>query len=275
MTMNFRNILQVGIALIFSVAILLTGFSLAAQADSKLIVIGSDPWCPFVCVDEGSNQGLMVDIAIEALALSGYKVTFQNINWARAKKMVRAGKLDGIVGTSQSTQDQTPYDFPETALGVAVTCFFRRVGDAWEYTSVASLEKHTMGWINDYGFGSGSPLDEWVKAHKGTSNILTVSGTNTHPRLFKLLQGKRINTFAEDRFVISYALKKMALLDKIEPAGCVEPTEKVYVAFSQKTGKGKTLAKALDEGVVGLRQSGRLRAILEVYGLTLDDWQPQ
>jgi polar amino acid transport system substrate-binding protein len=273
--MNFRTVLQPGFARIFLLMILLVGFSFAAHADNKSIVIGADPWCPFVCVDEGSNQGLMVDIAIEALALSGYKVSFQNINWARAKKMVRRGTLDGIVGTSQSTPDQTPYDFPETALGVAETCFFRRAGEPWEYTSVESLTGRSMGWINDYGFGPGTPLDEWVDANKGTPNILTVSGTNTHPRLFKLLMRNRIDTFAEDHFVISYALKKMALQDKIEPAGCVKPTEKVYVAFSQKTGYGKALAKALDEGVVGLRQSGRLAAILEFYGLTLDDWQPQ
>jgi len=245
------------------------------EAGNRTVVIGADPWCPFICDTGGVQQGLMVDIAKAALALSGYKMKYRNINWARAKKMVRTGALDGIVGTSNLGPEKTPYDFPETALGVSELCFYRRATDDWTYTSVQSLASRTMGWINDYIFDQTTGLNEWVKAHKGTSQLLMVSGSKTHPRLFKLLLAGRISTFAEDRYVIGYGLKKRGLQDRIEVAGCTKPTEKVYVAFSAKTGRGIALAKALDTGVEKLRQNGRLSAILKLYGLTENTWVPR
>ena len=81
-----------------------------------------------------------------------------------------------------------------------------------------------------------------------------------------------ISTFAEDRFVISYELKKHGLQDKISVAGCAEPVENVYVAFSSKIARSAALAEALDKGVEELRQNGRLAAILETYGLQEDTW---
>lgn len=256
-------------------AILYFCFVPAAQAQSRSVVIGADPWCPFICDSGGPQQGLMVDIAKEALALSGYEMSYRNIPWARAKKMVRHGAIDGIVGTGNYGPEATPYQFPETALGVSETCFFRRVSDQWEYKSPQSLASQTMGWINDYLFGDNTGLNDWVNAHKGTSQLLTVSGTVTHPRLFKLLLAQRISTFAEDRYVINYKLKKLGLQDKIAVAGCTGPIDKVYVAFSQKTGRGEMLAKALDDGVEKLRRNGRLAAILKTYGLNEDSWVPQ
>jgi ABC-type amino acid transport substrate-binding protein len=177
--------------------------------------------------------------------------------------------------SSYKMEQSTPYQFPKTALGVSETCFFRRVSDQWEYKSPQSLASQTMGWINDYLFGDNTGLNDWVTAHKGTSQLLTVSGTVTHPRLFKLLLTQRISTFAEDRYVISYKLKKLGLQDKIAVAGCTGPIDKVCVAFSQKTGRGEMLAKALDDGVEKLRRNGRLAAILKTYGLNEDSWVPQ
>ena len=71
-----------------------------AQADSRTVVIGADPWCPYICDMGESQQGLMVDIAREALAYSNYTMVYSNINWARAKQMVLAGDIDGLVGLS-------------------------------------------------------------------------------------------------------------------------------------------------------------------------------
>ena len=259
---------------------LLLTFALLAAApaqadDNRKVVIGADPWCPFICPDNKQHQGLMVDVAREALAATGYDLEYRNINWARAKKMTRSGALDGLVGTANLGPEKSPYDFPETALGVAETCFYRKAENDWTYSSPASLNDQFMGWINDYGFDPSSGLNEWIERHRGTSRVLIVSGTSTHPRLFKLLLGNRISTFAEDRYVTSYKLKDLGLLGKIEVAGCTTPKEKVYVAFSQKTGRGKALAKALDEGVRILRENGRLKKILAYYGLTPETWMSE
>ncbi len=244
-----------------------------AQADSRTVVIGSDPWCPYICDTGESRQGMMVDIAREALAYSDYEVIYSNINWARAKQMVLAGDIDGLVGTSKTAH--TDYHFPENALAMARSCFFRRAADSWEYKSPRSLDSQTMGWINEYLFDDVTGLDEWVDAHKGTSQLVTISGTDTYARLFKLLLSGRISTFAEDPNVIHYELKRHGLLDKISLANCPGPAQKVYAAFSKKTQRGEELARALDFGFEKLRQDGRLDAILETYGLNQQSWMPR
>ena len=69
-TLQFRsefNLVVVGI----SISALLY-FSLVAVAqanDSRNVVIGADPWCPYICDLGESQQGLMVDLAREARIL--------------------------------------------------------------------------------------------------------------------------------------------------------------------------------------------------------------
>jgi polar amino acid transport system substrate-binding protein len=254
-------------------ALLYFGLVSVAQADSRTVVIGADPWCPYICDMGGSRQGLMVDIAREALAYSDYEVIYSNINWARAKQMVLAGEIDGLVGTAKTAY--TDYHFPENALAMARSCFFRRASDSWEYKSPQSLDSQTMGWINEYLFDDVPGLDEWVDAHKGTSQLVTISGTDTYARLFKLMLAGRISTFAEDPNVIHHELKRHGLLDKISIASCPGSASKVYAAFSKETGRGESLARALDIGFEKLRQDGRLDAILESYGLNQQSWMPR
>lgn len=245
----------------------------AVQADSRTVVIGADPWCPYICDSGGSQQGVMVDIAKEALAYSDYEVIYSNINWARAKQMVLAGDIDGLVGTTKAPH--TNYHFPETALAFTGACFFRRTSDQWEYKSPQSLDSQTMGWISEYWYVGIPGLNEWIKANEETSQLVTISGTDTYPRLFELLMSGRISTFIDDPNVIHHALKRHGLQDKITMAGCPGPKLKHYAAFSKETGRGESLARALDIGFEKLKQEGRLDAILEPYGLNQDSWMPR
>ena len=271
--MLFRSGLNRIAASVVVSALLYFCFIPLAQADSRTVVIGADPWCPYICDMGESQQGLMVDIAREALAYSNYTMVYSNINWARAKQMVLAGDIDGLVGTSKAAH--TDYHFPENALAMAGSCFFRRTSDSWEYKSPRSLDSQTMGWINEYLFDSAPGLDEWIDTHKDTPQLVTISGTDTYARLFKLLLSGRISTFAEDPNVIHHELKRHGLQDKISVAGCPGPALKVYAAFSKKTGRGESLARALDIGFEKLRQDGRLDAILESYGLNQQSWMPR
>ena len=244
-----------------------------ARADTHTVVIGADPWCPYICDMGESQQGLMVDIAREALAYSDYEMVYSNINWARTKQMVLAGEIDGLVGTVQAPD--TDYHFPRTALALTGTCFFRLASDPWEYESPQSLDSKTMGWISEYLFEGIPGLNEWVEAHRDTSQLVAVTGTETHPRLFKLLLAGRIHTFADDPNVIHHELKRHGLEDKIAMAGCPGPMLKTYVAFSKKTDRGEALARALDIGFEKLRQEGRLDALLAPYGLNEESWMPR
>ena len=246
-------------------------FCATIKAAPKIISVGADPWCPYNCAPNNEHQGLMVDIAREALAISGYQLKYEIINWARAKKLVRAGKLDGIIGMSRTEKSDQLYHFSNTPLGHSQICLYRNADEEWLYQSTASLKKRTFGWINDYGFSS-APLDKWVKDHKKTNQVVNVAGKDAHHRLFKLMKLKRINTFAEDRNVIAFELKKSGLENTIKIAGCLKSVDKVHLAFTLKSDQKQAWVKALDSGVDQLYKNGQLDKILSFYGLSKETW---
>lgn len=245
------------------------------RAEENIIRIAADPWCPFNCQPGGEHQGFMIDIAREALALNGYELRYAVVNWARAKFEVQNGQLEGLVGISKSPKSEKVYRFPKTVLGRSQICFFRPENSQWSYSGVPSLEGIRFGWINDYGYGNTPGLDEWVREKQGTYNVVTISGQDAHSRLFSLMRTNRIDTFAEDRNVIAYELKKAGLLGQIRVAGCVSSVDSVYVAFNKDHQNGEAWAAALDQGVKVLDERGDLDKILHHYGLSKSEWLGQ
>ncbi len=246
-------------------------FSSESFADKKVIKVAADPWCPFNCEPDQEHQGLIIDIAREALAMSGYKLNYESMNWARAKILVQNGDLDGIVGMAKTERSSPLYHFTRMPLGESKICLYKRKDDPWTYSSTDSLNNKVFGWINDYGFSS-DPLDQWVSNHKNKDQVLTVSGKNTHERLFKLLQLKRIDTFAEDKNVIAYTLKQANLTSDIVVAGCLEESQDIYLAFSLKAPDRLLWSKAIESGLQTLSNNGRLESILRHYGLSTSNW---
>ncbi len=240
-------------------------------ANTHTINIAADPWCPYNCEPSSPQPGIMIDIAKEALALSGYTLNYKLLNWARAKSLTKSGQLDGVVGMGYGKETSKLYHFPKTALGESQICFYQRVEEDWQYNDVRSLDNKVFGWINNYGYPH-PPLDRWIAKHQNSSKITTIAGKNTHSRLFKLLQIKRIDTFAEDKTVIAYELLKSGLQRTIKSAGCLQELEKVFIVFSLHAPKREAWANALDSGVTALKKSGRLSEILSTYGLNRKSW---
>ena len=270
MSFDFNNLFRVSNRLIQ--LILLLSLSSVTNADPKTITIGADPWCPYNCDPAAEAQGLMVDIAKEALALSWFSLEYQVINWARAKRLVQSGQLDGIIGMVRTDSSEPLYFFTDTPLGQSQICFYRRADDDWVYQSIESLGKRKFGWINDYRFGGNLAMDRWVDEHIENGQVVTISGTDLHQRLIKLLQINRIDTFAEDKNVITYELKKSGLEKQIKISGCMKLVENVHLAFSLKSQNKENWAKALESGIDQLDKNGRLNEILSFYGLTKESW---
>ena len=101
---------QVLVALCFSAPLI----CMSGETSQRSLTIVADPWCPFNCKPDHVQQGFMIDIAREALALSGYTLNYQITNWARAKLMVQRGEAEGIVGMARSSRTEPLYLFPET-----------------------------------------------------------------------------------------------------------------------------------------------------------------
>lgn len=84
-----------------------------ASSDSnelKTLVIGTDPYPPFVSDDaEGNASGIDVDILTEAVGRIGYKPEFKYIAWVKKNEMLSGGELDCIAGCFSMTGREADY----------------------------------------------------------------------------------------------------------------------------------------------------------------------
>ena len=76
----------------------------------KTLVIGTDPYPPFVSDDaEGNASGIDVDILTEAFGRIGYKPEFKYIAWEKKNEMLASGELDCIAGSFSMTGREADY----------------------------------------------------------------------------------------------------------------------------------------------------------------------
>lgn len=90
--------------------------------------------------------------------------------------------------------------------------------------------------------------------------------------MLQKLKNGQIDVIVEDSNVMMSALLSGKVpLKAVVSAGKLEDKAELYMAFSPKHPKSKELAAKFDAGIRELRKSGKLKAILGLYGLT--DWK--
>ncbi|GAB6096989.1 transporter substrate-binding domain-containing protein [Desulfatiferula olefinivorans] len=209
----------------------------------------------------------MIDIAVEVFGEKGYVIEYTNKPWNRAISECREGKIDAIVGAFVA--DVPDFVFPEIEQGVSRTLFWVKKGSQWKYDGINSLGNFPIGVIADYSYGE--EFDNYVKKYKNDcKHVQVVFGDSAlTSNINKLMKG-RIEAFVEDMMVCRIELKKMTLSDEVQPAGLLTENN-VYIAFSPILETSPAYAKILTEGMTTLRETGKLKTILDKYGLS--DWK--
>lgn len=253
--------------LLLCVLILVCSFPLNLSAD--IISVRADPWCPYNCNPDDEYPGILIEIAKAVFAKAGHEVDYQILNWARAKREVQAGLINGIVGMTKDEETIPLYVFGENEQAISQMCYFILAGNDWTFESVSSLETQVLGVINGYGYYA--ELDEYIEANSDTTRVEAVAGDDPLvPNIKKLLR-KRVTVLIEDRLVMEFTLKELGVSDQVKNAGCVDFLDNVHIAFSKELPKSEEYAKMLSDGVAALRASGELQTILDHYGVK--DWR--
>jgi polar amino acid transport system substrate-binding protein len=232
--------------------------------EDRHIIVVADPWCPHNCAVDAPQEGYMVDIAREALAMSGYTLKYHNISWARALRMARQGKVHGVVGAFRT--DAPDFVFPEVAQGRASIGLYTRPDSNWRYDGIASLDTQTLLAINGYSYTA--ELDAYIDDNReNRERIWILSGPAPLERALSLLEQQRGDLFAEDDYVMAWAIRNNPEIDRPRRAGQVGETLS-YVAFSPALDNSAELARVLSDGTRKLIKNGRMAAILNSYGLS-------
>lgn len=255
----------------FIITCLCIFLSVNIQAKADSIRLAADAWCPYNCLQGANAPGYLIDIATEALKLSGHDVSYAEMSWTRAIYIVRKGDAEGLVGAISS--EVPDFIFPKEYLGLVPNAYFTLKTSTWKPTDKDAYAAVRMGIIKGYNYGS--TLQAWIEKHKDTLLVQEALGNNALETNMLKLEHGRIDVIVDQRPTIIAKAKEMGMLNQIRFAGedPVRPDEdRLYIAFSPHNPLSEQYATDLDNGVKTLRKTGRLAYILEKYGL--EDWAP-
>lgn len=235
---------------------------------SETLSIRADIWPPYNDEPKSNKPGYMVMVLMEIFLRQGYALDYQAMAWDESIETVRKGQFNAVIGASKD--DAPDFIFPKESFGISDTAFFVKPGTAWKYDGINSLKKVRLGVIEGYAYDEA--LDAYIKAHRGTDRIVVSSGDDPMKNLAFKLENGHIDAIAEDTNVMMSAILSGKIPYKgIVAAGSLKDKSELYIAFSPKSPKSKELAAKFDAGIKELRSSGKLEAILGLYGLT--DWK--
>ncbi len=224
----------------------------------------ADNWCPFNCSANSSAPGFLVEVAQRALALSGYQVEYQTRPWSRAIADVRQGRFDALVGAGE--KDVPDFVFPDAPLAIARHTIYTLPDAHWTYAGEDDLHDIKLGVIDDYSYGE--LMDRYITPNRrDDTRLLILNGQNILGRFIDMLKLGRIDAFVEEEAVLHYFAERMPTPVHLRDAGVVH-REPIYIAFSPALDHSRELARALDNGVRALRQSGALDRLASRYGVT-------
>ncbi|MBF0315734.1 MAG: transporter substrate-binding domain-containing protein [Oligoflexia bacterium] len=249
---------------VFSVANISNTF--AATDKVNVIRLVSDEWCPYTC-KPGDSPGYMIEIIKQVFTNLNYKIEYEILPWTRSIKHVREGKAEVLVGAAKS--DAPDMIYPTEALGHMKNCFYGVKGKLkWHYDGSESLKKVKLTLINAYTYGE--PVDSYVKENSENGKVEITSGSNAIDLIIAKVMNGKVDVFIENEDVITFHLKNKKFSAELENLGCVGEDE-IHVGFNPNNKKSKEYSEILGQGLTELRKNGKLKTILDKYGLI--DWK--
>lgn len=254
---------------------LLAGVTLAGPALAGQIVpvafanapvaLVADDWCPQHCEFDAGRKGYVVDIVGQALAAEGVPFTIVYRPWIRALRLTEAGSYDGVL--TPTTDGYPQFHFHDEAVGYQQYCFYVNANSAWTYSAPQDLLGKRVGFLKESGFGK---LDAYLTAHKRAIQVEEFGSSDDFiRRIFKFLAARRADTIIMTSDVYEMGVRSGAMAAAFKSAGCLE-REKLAVGLSRaRPERARLIGEKLDSGIRKLRHSGRLKAILDGYGIAL------
>jgi polar amino acid transport system substrate-binding protein len=241
---------------------------LSLRGISETITIAADPWLPYTGEQKKGKQGYLIEIAQMIFESQGIHIEYQTMPWARSVEQARKGTIQAIAGAYKT--DAPDFIFTQKPQGHLKEFFYVLKANPWRYQTLASLESISLGVINGYSYGE--TLDRYIEKNKDNpKRIQSISGENALSINLGKLQKKRIDALIEGKTVLDHHLKDQSLPIELTEAG-LNATHDIYIAFSPHDIHSKKYVTILEEGVQKLRASGKLKIILDSYGVS--DWTP-
>lgn len=239
--------------------------TLVGPAWSDTIRLRADDWCPFNCSEQKKGYG--IEVAEQIFAAAGHTIQYQLAPWSRSLEDCLRGEVEAVIGAAPV--DSPELVFGDEPIGQWDSTFVVKTGNPWRYDGVESLGRVKLAAIIGYIYME--PVGEYVQANKkNKARVTQVGGTQPLDQSLKMVAAGRVDAAMESRAVLDYKLREMGLAGQLAIAGGTR-SGPIYIAFSPKHPQAQDYARILDDGIRAMRADGRLKAILDRYGVR--DWK--
>ena len=205
-----------------------------APVSAKTVTVVSGEW-PGLTHADGS--GLHFEIFRQAMALSNIHIKTRVSNWKRAKHMFAQQRVQVLLGDYKTASDDLIYPTWHLDYDTAIVLYSLK-----PLPRLSELAQQPVGWILGYDFGMFLPVSvvpyEVATAAEG----------------FSLLQHGRLTALISSENNVPAAIA--AKLTRIT----LQSGKAMYPVF-QNSFEGRLLARAYDDGMRQLYESGRLEAL--------------
>ncbi len=213
---------------------------------AKEINLVTTNWEPYF-FEDGLEQGVVCDIAAQALKLSGYTLKMTFTSWARGYKGAMVGKYNGMLGAYYTEERAKHFDFPDPIMPVVESLFVLKERKDIKYSSIKDLKGLQVGIMINASHG---------KEFDAATNFTKVPAADYERSMTRLLSGS-IDAFAGGHFAILYMANKK-FPDDVKRLKALEPplfSPQLYVMF-RKSDHSQEYVKAFNDGLKALKASG-------------------
>ncbi len=241
-----------------------TSLGFAETKNNKTLIVAADEWCPYNCVPGSAQPGYIIEVLREVFSKHNINVEYRVLPWKRALLSAENGTIDAAVGAVKGNHGRNIIGSEN--LGFDETVFVVRKGEVFEFKTQNVLDNKVVGVIIDYTYDNHGVIDSYIELRKKNKDrVYTIHQEQPLNSLYEMLLRSRIDIFPENKYVAKYVANKRNDINKVEFVTTGKGDE-IYVAFTPNS-EGRENAKKLDKGIIELRKNGKLKKILNQYGI--------
>ena len=202
---------------------------------AETIHLVTEEWPGLVDNAPDGPEGILWDIAREALEELGYEVRLEFVPWKRALKLVQDGERDGILGVGRNPKREMVFQYPDQYLLLSGTVVVSLLDSGFAYSGLQSLEGLSVGLSPGYSYS---------QAVRDADHFDRVSIPSIKSGL-GMLQLGRIDAMFANRHVVLNEARRLGVLSRLSLSEETVSGGPVYVAF--RMGIDQTLISEFSE----------------------------
>lgn len=199
---------------------------LSAFAHGEKLRIVTEPWAPYVYLENGQAKGIDYEVTVEVFKRLGVEVEWQFLPWKRCLAMVDQGLADGILDIFHTEERDRELYFPAEPLSEVAFVLFYANARPHSVFRLEDLDGLTVGTSPGYNYSPAFNDSPRFKREPAP----------THEANFGKLQLGRIDLLITDRRVGRFVADELGLSQQISELPLVLSSKSQFLAIRRSRG---------------------------------------